>query len=76
VRKARNLGVGAFLGAYVAYWNDSLIEGVAAAVVTIFIAGPVFADRLIPGWKHRGGGGVVDVEGDSDFDTDGGDGWD
>ena len=77
VRKAGNLGVGASLGAYVAYWNDSLIEGAAAAVVTIFIAGPVFADRLIPGdWKHRGGGGVADVEGDSGFDTDGGDGSD
>jgi hypothetical protein len=67
--------MGAFLGAYIAYWNDSLIEGAAAAVVTIFIAGPAFADRLIPGWKHRGGG-VADVEGDSDFDTDGGDGSD
>jgi hypothetical protein len=65
--------VGASFGAYVAYWNDSLIEGVAAAVVAIFIAGPVFADRLIPGWKRRGGGGVANMEDESGFDTDGGD---
>jgi len=56
-----------------AYWYEaSLIECAAAAVFVIFIVGPAFADRLIPGSK-RLGGGVVDVEGDSDFNADGGD---
>jgi hypothetical protein len=55
-----------------AYWYEvSLAEGAAAAAFVIFIVGPAFADRLIPGEKRRSGGG--DVEGDSDFDTDGGD---
>jgi hypothetical protein len=74
VRKAANLGAGVFLGAVVAYREGSLIEGAAVAAVVIFIVGPVFAGRLIPGSERRGGGIATDLEGDSDFDTDGGGG--
>jgi hypothetical protein len=65
--------MGAILTAYGASRGDSLIQSVAVGAIIIFIVGPVFADRFIPGWKSGFVAGTsVDLEGDSNFD--GGDG--